>query len=169
MSGARTQATCRSRYAENRLAQGVRRGIGQYVMLGAGLDSFAGRRDLAAQLRVFEVDHPATQEYKRRVLPAAANVVYVPVDFGRDSFGEGLRRARFDADAPAFASWLGVAMYLDNDAIDVTLAVIGGFAPGSEIIIDYMLPAGHRDAAGDTYASWSGRRPPNGANPGGRC
>jgi len=157
LSGARAQVTCRSRYTEDRLAQGVRRGIGQYVILGAGLDSFAGRSDLAGRLRIFEIDHPATQEYKQRVRPAAGNVVYVPVDLSRDLFGEGLRRARFDATAPALVSWLGVTMYLDTDAIDATLAVIGGFAPGSEIIVDYMLPAGRRDAAGDVYANQVGQ------------
>lgn len=106
LSGARAQVTCRSRYTEDRLADGARRGIGQYVILGAGLDSFAGRSRLAGLVRVFEVDHPVTQDYKRRMLPAAA--------------------------------------------IDATLTVIGGCAPGSEIVVDYMLPAGWRDAAGDT-------------------
>jgi methyltransferase (TIGR00027 family) len=157
LSAARAQVTCRSRYTEDRLADGVRRGIGQYVILGAGLDSFAGRGALAGRLRVFEVDHPATQEYKRRVLPAAENVTFVPVDFSRDSFGEGLRRARFDLAAPAFVSWLGVTMYLEESAIDATLPVIGGFAPGSEIVVDYMLPAGRRDAAGDSYADLVGQ------------
>jgi methyltransferase (TIGR00027 family) len=157
LAGARAQVTCRSRYTEGRLADGVRRGIGQYVILGAGLDSFAARGGLAGQLRVFEIDHPATQEYKRRVLPPAENVAFVPVDFSRDAFGEGLRRARFDFAAPAFVSWLGVTMYLEESAIDATLAVIGGFAPGSEIVVDYMLPAGRRDAAGDSYADLVGQ------------
>jgi methyltransferase (TIGR00027 family) len=157
LSAARAQVTCRSRYTEDRLADGVRRGVGQYVILGAGLDSFAGRGALAGQVRVFEIDHPATQEYKRRVLPAAGNVTFVPVDFSQDSFGEGLRRARFDFAAPAFVSWLGVTMYLEESAIDATLSVVGGFAPGSEVVVDYMLPAGRRDAAGDTYADLVGQ------------
>ncbi len=157
LSGARAQATCRSRYTEDRLAEGVRRGIGQYVILGAGLDSFAGRSDLAGRLRIFEIDHPGTQEYKQRVLPTAGSVAFVPVDLSREGFGEGLRGAGFDATAPAFVSWLGVTMYLDADAIEATLAVIGGFAPGSEIIVDYMLPAGWRDAAGDDYANQVGQ------------
>jgi methyltransferase (TIGR00027 family) len=151
------QVTCRSRYAEDRLAGGVRRGIGQYVILGAGLDSFAGRSELAGQVRVFEVDHPATQDYKRRVLPDTGNVAFVPVDFSRDSFGEGLRRAGFDVAAPAFVSWLGVTMYLAESAIEATLSAVGGFAPGSQIVVDYMLPAGWRDAAGDSYADLVGQ------------
>ena len=157
LSGARTQVTCRSRYTEDSLAGGVRRGIGQYVILGAGLDSFAGRSALAGLVRVFEVDHPATQDYKRRVLPAAENVTFVPVDFSRELLGDELRRARFDFAAPAFVSWLGVTMYLEENAIDATLTVIGGCAPGSEIVVDYMLPAGWRDAAGDTYADLVGQ------------
>jgi methyltransferase (TIGR00027 family) len=157
LSGARAQVTCRSRYTEDRLADGVRRGIGQYVILGAGLDSFAGRSRLAGLVRVFEVDHPVTQDYKRRMLPAAENVTFVPVDFSRELLGDGLRRARFDFAAPAFVSWLGVTMYLEKNAIDATLTVIGGCAPGSEIVVDYMLPAGWRDAAGDTYADLVGQ------------
>ena len=71
LTGARAQVTCRSRYAEDRLADAIERGIGQYVLLGAGLDSFAYRSPLAGRVRVFEVDHPATQEYKQRVREVA--------------------------------------------------------------------------------------------------
>ncbi len=157
LSGARAQVTCRSRYTEDSLADGIGRGIGQYVMLGAGLDSFASRSGLAGQIRVFEIDHPATQEWKRRIAPVPENVRFVPVDFTRDSLRDRLRQAGFDVAAPAFVSWLGTTMYLEESAIEQTLAVIGGFAPGSEIIVDYMLPAGLRDAAGDSYAEQVGQ------------
>ena len=163
LAGARTQATCRSRYAEDSLARGIGRGISQYVLLGAGLDSFAYRSPLAGRVRVFEVDHPATQEYKRRVGGAAASgraldgVTFVPVDFTRDSLAEALGRAGFDAGRPAFVSWLGVTMYLDEGAIEATVSALGRFAPGSEIVVDYMLPAGMRDAAGQTYAELVGQ------------
>jgi methyltransferase (TIGR00027 family) len=157
LSGARAQVTCRSRYAEDSLASGIGRGIGQYVMLGAGLDTFASRSPLAGQVRVFEIDHPATQEYKRRVLPATHGVTFVPVDFSQDSFGDALRGTRFDFAVPALVSWLGVTMYLEESSIEATLSVIGGFAPGSEIIVDYMLPAGRRDAFGDMYADLVGQ------------
>jgi methyltransferase (TIGR00027 family) len=170
LAGARTQATCRSRYAEDRLARGIGRGIGQYVLLGAGLDSFAYRSPLAGRVRVFEVDHPATQEYKRQVgasggvgraagsVGAAPDgVTFVPVDFTRDSLADALGRAGFDAARPAFVSWLGVTMYLDSSAIEATVAVLGGFAPGSEIVVDYMLPAGLRDAEGQAYADLVGQ------------
>jgi methyltransferase (TIGR00027 family) len=170
LAGARAQVTCRSRYAEDRLADAIGRGIGQYVLLGAGLDSFAYRSPLARRVRVFEVDHPATQEYKRCVREVAegagaaggdggraGRVRFVAVDFGRDSLGEALGRAGFDAEQPALVSWLGVTMYLDESAIEATVAVLGGFAPGSEVVVDYMLPAGMRDAAGQMYADLVGQ------------
>ncbi len=156
LAGARAQATCRSRYTEDSLADGIRRGIGQYVLLGAGLDSFASRSPLAARVRVFEIDHPATQEWKRRVRQVPDGVTFVPVDFGRDSLRDRLGQAGFDFARPAFASWLGVTMYLERGAIEETLSVLGGFAPGSEIVVDYMLPAGLRDEAGDFYAEQIG-------------
>jgi methyltransferase (TIGR00027 family) len=158
LSAARAQVTCRSRYTEDSLALGLRRGIGQYVILGAGLDSFAYRRGTGAKrVRVFEIDHPATQEWKRRVLPVPENLVLVPADFAADSLGGLLRSAGFDFTAAAFVSWLGVTMYLDAEAIEQALSVIGGFAPGTEIVLDYMLPEGLRDAAGSCYAEQIGR------------
>jgi methyltransferase (TIGR00027 family) len=157
LAGARAEVTCRSRYTEDRLADGIRRGIGQYVVLGAGLDSFGYRSPLADRVRVFEVDHPDTQEYKRQILPAPGSVTFVPVDFGRDRLGDGLARAGFDLTAPAFVSWLGVTMYLDGAAMEQTVSVLGGFAPGSEIVVDYMLPASLRDAAGQYYADLVGQ------------
>jgi methyltransferase (TIGR00027 family) len=157
LSSARAQVTCRSRYAEDRLADCVRRGVSQYVILGAGLDSFAYRCGLAGQVRVFEVDHPATLRWKRRLLSAARIAVppglaFVPVDFESGSLAERLAQGGFDPSRPALVSWLGVTMYLTRAAISQTLAAIGRFAPGTEVIIDYMLPAGMRDAAGDSYA-----------------
>ena len=163
LAGARAQVTCRSRYTEDRLADAIGRGIGQYVLLGAGLDSFAYRSPLADRVRVFEVDHPATQAYKQRVGGAAGgdgrarDVRLVAVDFGRDSLGEALGRAGFDWGQPALVSWLGVTMYLDESVIEATVAVLGGFAPGSEVVVDYMLPAGLRDAAGQMYADLVGQ------------
>ncbi len=157
LAGARAQVTCRSRYAEDGLARGIGRGIGQYVLLGAGLDSFAYRSPLAGRVRVFEVDHPATQDYKRRVRAAPDGVTFVPVDFARDPLAGALGRAGFDASRPAFVSWLGVTVYLDETAIEATVSVLGGFAPGSEIVVDYMVPAGLRDAAGQTYAELVGQ------------
>ena len=157
LAGARAQVACRSRYTEDSLADAVRRGVGQYVVLGAGLDSFAYRSPLAGRVRVFEIDHPATQDYKRRIRPAPDGLTFVPVDFTADSLRDGLDRAGFDVAEPAFVGWLGGTMYLDSSAIERTMSVLGGFAPGTEVVIDYMLPAGWRDAAGDTYADLIGQ------------
>jgi methyltransferase (TIGR00027 family) len=88
---------------------------------------------------------------------AAADVTFVPVDFTRDSLAESLSRAGFDAAQPAFVSWLGVTMYLDARAIEATVSVLGGLAPGTEIVLDYMLPVGLRDAAGQAYADQVGQ------------
>lgn len=158
LSGARAQATSRSRYTEDCLARSVQRGVAQYVILGAGLDSFAYRSDLAGQVRVFEADHPATQDWKRGLLSAARipvpdGVTFVPVDFEADSLADRLRQSGFDLSRPALVSWLGVTMYLTRAAISQTLGVIGGLAPGTELIADYMLPPGMRDADGDAYVA----------------
>ena len=157
LSGARAQVTCRSRYTEDRLAQRVHDGLTQYVILGAGLDSFAYRGALAGRVQVFEVDHPATQDWKRRSLAAAripvpCSVTFVPFDFESGALTARLAQAGFDASRPALVSWLGVTMYLTKEAIGETLGAIGRLAPGTEIIADYMLPAGMRDPAGETYA-----------------
>ncbi|HEX8007570.1 MAG TPA: class I SAM-dependent methyltransferase, partial [Trebonia sp.] len=157
LSGARTQVTCRSRYAEDVLARAAGRGVTQYVVLGAGLDSFAYRDALAARIRVFEVDHPATQDWKRRAL-AAANVAvpdtlaFVPADLAAEPLEDRLGAAGFDPAAPAVVSWLGVTMYLTPEVIGQTLAAVGRLAPGTELIADYMLPEGMRDEAGAVYA-----------------
>ena len=153
LSGARVQVACRSRYAEEALAGAVATGVGQYVVLGAGLDSFAYRGGLARRVRVFEVDHPASQEAKRAALAAAevavpGNVTFVAADLAADSLRGSLAAAGFDLSAPAVCGWLGVTMYLEQDAIAATLAAIAGLAPGSEVIADYLLPEDARDEAG---------------------
>ena len=156
LSAARAQVTCRSRYTEDSLAEANARGVTQYVVLGAGLDSFAYRSALAGQVTVFEVDHPATQEWKRARLSEAglivpANVSFVPVDFETDSLASRLVRCGFDRGRPALVSWLGVTMYLSEPAIDAVLGEVGGFAPGTELVLDYMLPADLRDEIGNGY------------------
>ncbi|MGE5287630.1 MAG: class I SAM-dependent methyltransferase [Micromonosporaceae bacterium] len=157
LSGTRAQVTTRSRYTEDHLARCVARGIRQYVILGAGLDSFAYRSPLASEVAVFEVDHPATQQWKRRGLSAGGIAVppcvsFVAADMENDSLADNLAKAGFDLARPALVSWLGVTMYLTPAAIGRVLTEIGCFAPGSELIADYMLPAHLRDAAGNAYA-----------------
>jgi methyltransferase (TIGR00027 family) len=156
--GARAQAICRGRYTEDRLADAIRAGSAQYVVLGAGLDTFAYRGELARRVRVFEVDQPGTQEWKRAALASAGiavpdSVTFVPADFARDAdrLGALLHAAGLDPDAPALVSWLGVTMYLTHEAIGQVLATVGCLGAGTEIIADYMLPAALRDSGGAAY------------------
>jgi methyltransferase (TIGR00027 family) len=133
----------RSRYAEDRLAEAVTCGVKQYVVLGAGLDTFAYRNPFPA-LRVFEVDFPATQEWKRELLTAAAvaiptNLTFVPLDFEHKTLAEGLAEAGFDATAPAFFGLLGVVPYLTLEAFRATLATIALLPSGSAVSFDYVL------------------------------
>jgi methyltransferase (TIGR00027 family) len=136
----------RSRVAEETLAESVRRGVRQYVVLGAGLDTFAYRNPYpAAGLTVFEVDHPATQAWKRGQLEAARIAVpptlcFVPVDFESGQLGERLTAAGLRTDEPAFFSWLGVSMYLTRAAIGATLGYVAGLPRGSGIVFDYAVP-----------------------------
>ncbi|MGC2331083.1 MAG: SAM-dependent methyltransferase, partial [Candidatus Acidiferrales bacterium] len=122
------------------------RGTAQYVVLGAGLDTFAYRNPHAeAALRVFEVDYPTTQEWKRRQLAATEiaippSVTFAPVDFERQTLAEGLRDAGFDREKPAFFSWLGVSMYLTDGAIAATLGFVASLPPGGGIVFDYAVP-----------------------------
>ena len=146
--GIRAPYVVRSRYAEDKLADAVARGIGQYVILGAGLDSFAYRRsDLLATLDVYEVDHPASQTWKRaRVaelgIAAPARLHHVPVDFERETLTAGLNSAGFRCGETAFFSWLGTTQYLSRDAVEATLREIAAVAaPASELVVQFIAPA----------------------------
>ncbi|MBV8356447.1 MAG: class I SAM-dependent methyltransferase [Deltaproteobacteria bacterium] len=136
----------RSRYVEDEVDQAVGRGVSQYVILGAGLDSFAYRRpDLAKVLRVFEVDHPTAQAWKRSRLRETGielplNLNLVPVDFEKDSLIDNLRANGYQTDAAGLFSWLGVTMYLTPDAVFSTLRTTATLAPGTEIIFQYTVP-----------------------------
>jgi methyltransferase (TIGR00027 family) len=113
----------------------------QYVILAAGLDTFALRRtDLRTSVQVFEVDQVDTQREKRRRLRTRtpANLSFVGVDFERQKVGDALLRSRFDPDNPAFFSWLGTTYYLTRDAIRSTLRSVRKVAAGgSELVLDY--------------------------------
>ncbi|MBN1174572.1 MAG: class I SAM-dependent methyltransferase [Micromonosporaceae bacterium] len=156
LASVRTQMICRSRFTEDRVAAGVAGGLDQYVILGAGLDSFAYRSALAGRLRIFEVDQPATQQWKRERLARAGIaepewVTFVPLDLETDALVEQLRRGGFDASRAAVVSWLGVSMYLSRAALTRTFTVLGGLANDTEVIMDYLLPKDLRDAAGQQY------------------
>jgi methyltransferase (TIGR00027 family) len=147
--GARLRANfvMRSRYAEDCLAESMSQGVRQYVMLGAGLDTFAYRQPAWARaLHIFEVDYPATQKWKLERLAAAGvavpdNVSLVPVDFESVSVGEGLAAARFDSSVPSFFSSLGVSQYLSEDALDVSLKFVLTMPPSSEIAFSFVRAA----------------------------
>jgi methyltransferase (TIGR00027 family) len=156
--GARIGTTSRSRFTEDRLrASGLR----CYVILGAGLDTYAYRAPDTG-IRVFEVDHPATQNWKRERLATAGiavpdNVVYIPLDFERGTLdlafvreaAEGGKAA--EGGGKAFVSWLGVTMYLTREAIEATLSELGRLPAGSEIVLDHIVPDEWRNADGRLY------------------
>jgi methyltransferase (TIGR00027 family) len=140
----RAALVARSRFAEDSLAEAVARGVRQYVILGAGLDTFACRNPFP-DLRVIEIDHPATQASKRKRLTAAGvtippTTVFVPVDLSRESLRDALAPSPFRPDAPSFWSWLGVVMYLDRPAIRQTLDFIGSQPKGTGLVFDYGTP-----------------------------
>jgi methyltransferase (TIGR00027 family) len=133
----------RCRAVEDRLAEAVARGVTQYVVLGAGLETFAYRNPFAA-LRVFEVDFPATQEWKLELLAKAgialpANLTFVPLDLEHQTLAEGLAGAGFNARKPAFFGWLGVVPYLTLEAFRATLGMIAQLPAGSAVSFDYTL------------------------------
>jgi methyltransferase (TIGR00027 family) len=137
--------SARSRIAEDTLAELVGQGLRQYVILGAGLDTFAYRNPWP-ELRVWEVDHPATQGWKRERLAQAAIVIptpapFVPVDFAEQDLEQALVASGLDLGKPTFFSWLGVAPYLERPAIDALLGFVAdASATGGGIVFDYFVP-----------------------------
>ena len=157
----RAYMAARSRLAEDQLAKAITAGaeqiaqvgqvghaeqteqVRQYVLLGAGLDTFAYRNPWP-NLQVFEVDHPATQLWKRSLLhdakiPEPATITYVPLDFEHHTLREGLKEANFDFTRPAFFTWLGVVPYLTLKAFRATIDLAAAMPPGSGIVFDYAL------------------------------
>ena len=142
--GMRAFLVARSRFAEDNLALAVAAGVKQYVLLGAGLDTFAYRNPFP-DLHVFEIDHPATQAWKRELLHENAiaipeNLTYVPVDFEKQSLATELERDGFDMQAPAFFAWLGVVPYLTLDAFRSTAGFLSKRPAGSGLVLDYGQP-----------------------------
>jgi len=134
----------RSRYAEDQLAEAVARGVKQYVVLGAGLDTFACRNSFDG-LRVFEVDHPVTQAWKRMrfklgEVSVPSSLTFAPVDFEKETLAHGLDRAGFRADQPAFFSWLGVTPYLARETVLQTLQCIISICSRNGVAFDYVVP-----------------------------
>ncbi len=151
----------RSRYAEDTLAEAAARGATQYVLLGAGLDTFAFRNPYA-QVRVFEVDHPATQMWKRELmatnhLERPDSLTFVPVDFEHQRLPEELSAAGFRPQENTVFAWLGVVPYLTYAAFRSTLDFISDCAPGSAVVMDYGQPRDalsfHEQLAHDSLAA----------------
>lgn len=142
----------RSAFTEDALAKAAGTGLRQFVILGAGLDTFAWRNPWP-RLVVFEVDHPATQAWKRAQLAAAGmdappSLRFVPIDFERQSLLATLQNAGFRQGDPALLSWLGVTMYLERERVLETLSVIGrGTCSGTKVIFDYARPSESVDAS----------------------
>jgi len=152
----------RTRFAEDALAVAVDRGVTQLVVLGAGLDTYAYRGAMRSRLRIFEVDHPATQAWKRERVGEAGialpgNLTFASVDFERETLDQGLTAAGFDASQRTFFTWLGVVPYLSEEAAMSTLRFIGSLAGGAEVVFDYSNPpdslSDETRALHDTYAT----------------
>ncbi|MGX9790629.1 class I SAM-dependent methyltransferase [Mycobacterium sp. MMS18-G62] len=148
----RASIVARARYLDDLVVERAASSVSQYVILGAGLDTFAQRHPEVA-VRIFEVDQPGTQEWKRRRLteigyPPGDNLQFVPVDFERgEAFPDALRANGFDADRPAVVSSAGVSMYLTKEATEATLRQVAAWAPGSVFAMTFMLPLGLVDSA----------------------
>ena len=141
--GLRSHVVLRSRYAEEHMAQAVARGLRQCVILGAGFDTFAYRQpEWARGLRIYEVDHLATQEDKRRTagISMPANLEFVAIDFESASLREGLQSSTLSFSEPAFFSCLGVLVYLTREAADTVFQLVAGFPEGSEIVFTFSMP-----------------------------
>jgi methyltransferase (TIGR00027 family) len=143
--GMRIFIAARSRFTEDALAAAVERGVRQLVVLGAGLDTFAYRSPFGDRLRVFEVDHPATQAWKRERLADAGiatpgSLTFAPVDFEHQTLATALASAGFDGSLETFFTWLGVTPYLSEEAVWRTLAFIAGVPGGAHAIFDYGNP-----------------------------
>jgi methyltransferase (TIGR00027 family) len=135
----------RTRFAEDSLAAAVTRGVRQLVVLGAGLDTYACRSPLGESLRIFEVDHPATQAWKRQrlaeaAIPVPAALAFAPVDFERETLADGLNTAGFDPAQQTFFTWLGVVPYLTEPAVFATLGFMAGLPGGAHVVFDYGNP-----------------------------
>jgi methyltransferase (TIGR00027 family) len=154
----RSHIVLRSRYAEDRLESSIKRGVSQYIIVGAGFDTFAIRQPAwAARLRIVEVDHPNTQHLKRAKIsdariPVPGNVVFADINFEKESLEEGLIRNGVRSDETTFFSWLGVTMYLREPAIDSTLKCMAKCPSGSEAVITFRQQPSAQTSASSQLA-----------------
>jgi methyltransferase (TIGR00027 family) len=142
----RSGIVLRSRFAEDQVAIAVSEGVQQYLILGAGLDTFAFRgAKTFNDLVVLEVDHPATQAFKRELVAKAgveteSRVKFCPVDFERTAVAEGLASSMLEMDRPVVVSWLGVTMYLTRAAIEETLNFVLSLPSPSRVVMTFFQP-----------------------------
>ena len=135
----------RTRFAEYSLAAAVERGARQLVVLGAGLDTYAYRGEMRERIRIFEVDHPATQAWKRQrlaeaAIPLPSSLTFAPIDFEHETLAGGLEASGFDPAQQTFFTWLGVVPYLTEEAVWSTLAFIASLPNGAHVVFDYSDP-----------------------------
>jgi methyltransferase (TIGR00027 family) len=135
----------RTRFAEDSLAAAIQQGARQLVVLGAGLDTYAYRSPFGDRLKIFEVDHPVTQVWKRErladaTIPIPPLLTFAPIDFELQTLPEGLAAAGFDPAQRTFFTWLGVIPYLSEEAIWSTLAFIASLPNGAHVVFDYSDP-----------------------------
>ncbi|MEJ5301080.1 MAG: class I SAM-dependent methyltransferase [Thermodesulforhabdaceae bacterium] len=154
----RSFVAVRSRYAEDKLKDAIAKGVRQYVILGAGLDTFAYRNPWSF-LKVFEVDHPETQVFKLQRLQDSSiqipsNLTFVPMDFESQDLGEVLLNFEFDPSLPSFFSWLGVTMYLSEDSIMKVLQTVVSLPGVVGIVFDYISS---KHASSPAYAFFKAR------------
>jgi methyltransferase (TIGR00027 family) len=147
----------RTRFAEDALAAAIPHGVRQLVVLGAGLDTYAYRSGFGENLRIFEVDHPATQAWKRQrlteaAIPLPSALTFAPVDFERETLADGLNAAGFDPAQQTFFTWLGVVPYLTEQAVFSTLAFIASLAGRAHVVFDYGNPP-VSDRSQDEYSA----------------
>lgn len=147
----RSMFAVRSRFTEDRLAQAAARGVRQYVMFGAGLDTFPWRQpDFAKDMQIFAVDHPASLIqtnllFRQRRFARPPNLVRVPLDLEQRRIGEQLAACDFDRDKATFCSALGLMLYLDNEIVDDVLRFVVSLPPGSEIVFSFVPPDAELD------------------------
>jgi methyltransferase (TIGR00027 family) len=157
----RSLMVLRSRFAEDRLAEAAARGARQYVMIGAGLDTFPWRQpDFARNMQIFAVDHPATlgwaqERLHERGLPAPSNLTFLALDLERGALAERLVMAGFTPEAPTFCSMLGVMQYLGRTAADALLGFVASLPHGSQVVFTFNPPDDELSGDDLEEAGWS--------------
>lgn len=159
--GMRAGVVARSRFAEDALHSAVKKGVTQYVILGAGLDTYLLRNPHGDALQLYEVDHPCTQRFKRERLAELgaipANTRFVPMDFQCEDVIDRLTEAGLDTTRPTVFSWLGVSVYLPRETVLAVLGSIANLAPGSGIVFDYRVETRLLDPVEQMMESFSAK------------